>query len=410
MGFNPHSMALEQLELASDELELDSNIYETLKAPNRIVEVSVPVKMDSGEVRVFKGYRVQHNNDRGPYKGGLRYHPSLSLDEVKALAMWMTWKCALVNIPFGGAKGGIVCNPKELSEAELERLTRNYTLKMVDIFGPKKDIPAPDLYTNSKIMAWIMDTYSSHTGEYSPAVVTGKPVEVGGAEGREEATGYGVGVIVEEASKALNLKCGCVAIQGFGTVGYNAAKVLYEKGFRVLALSDSKGVIYSEEGLNPQEVFEHKLRTGTVAGYRKARDISEEEFFELNVDVLVPAATENQITPERAEKMKAKMIVEGANGPTTPEADRILEERGIVVMPDILANAGGVIGSYFEWVQNLNNFYWNKDRFMTELEKILKRSFREVFSMVKEKEISFRLAAYILAVARVAEVRQIRGL
>ncbi len=407
---DPYAMAVEQLRMAVELLDIDPGIYHVLSRPKRIIEVNIPVKMDSGEIEVFTGYRVQHNDDRGPYKGGLRYHPELNLSEVKALAMWMTWKCAVVNIPFGGAKGGIVCNPKQLSKNELERLTRNYTARMIDFLGADKDIPAPDMYTSAREMAWIMDTYSTHTGKYSPGVVTGKPVEIGGAEGREEATGYGLAIITDEAVKAFNLNCRCVAVQGFGNVGYNVARFLHKMGFKIIGVSDSKGAIYSEEGLNPEKVMEHKKKTGRVSGLKGAKDISNEELLELEVDVLIPAALGGVINRRNADSIKAKIIVEGANGPTTPEADEILAERGIVVVPDILANAGGVTGSYFEWVQNMNNFYWSKEKFNSELERIMKRSFWEVLSWSKERDVSLRLAALMLAVERVAKVRDLRGL
>lgn len=409
-GNNSYEMAVRQLTEACRMLQLERGICEVLKQPQRVVQVSVPVRLDSGEIRVFTGYRVQHNNARGPFKGGIRYHPELTLGEVKALAMWMTWKCAVVNIPFGGAKGGVVCNPKELSQAELERLTRAYTSRIMDFIGPERDIPAPDVYTNAQVMAWIMDTYSAHLGYPTPAVVTGKPVEIGGAPGREAATGRGVAIVAKEAAERFNLSCKCVAVQGFGNVGYHAAKFLHEMGYRILAVSDSKGGVFSESGLDPEAVLRHKRRHGSVLGFPGAKEITNEELLSLEVDILVPAALERVITSANADNVNAKMVVEGANGPVTPEADRILEERSIVVVPDILANAGGVTGSYFEWVQNRNGFYWDEERFNAELERVMSRSFTEVVERAESEDVSLRHAAYLLAVERVARVRELRGI
>jgi glutamate dehydrogenase/leucine dehydrogenase len=409
-GNNSYEMAVRQLTEACRMLQLERGICEVLKQPQRVVQVSVPVRLDSGEIRVFTGYRVQHNNARGPFKGGIRYHPELTLGEVKALAMWMTWKCAVVNIPFGGAKGGLVCNPKELSRAELERLTRAYTSRIMDFIGPERDIPAPDVYTNAQVMAWIMDTYSAHLGYPTPAVVTGKPVEIGGAPGREAATGRGVAIVAKEAAERFNLSCKCVAVQGFGNVGYHAAKFLHEMGYRIFAVSDSKGGIFSVSGLDPEAVLRHKHRHGSVLGFPGAKEITNEELLSLEVDILVPAALERVITSANADNVNAKMVVEGANGPVTPEADRILEERSIVVVPDILANAGGVTGSYFEWVQNRNGFYWDEERFNAELERVMSRSFTEVVERAESEDVSLRMAAYLLAVERVARVRELRGI
>ncbi len=409
-GNNSYEMAVRQLTEACSLLELERGICEVLKQPQRVIEVSVPLRLDNGEIRVFTGYRVQHNNARGPFKGGIRYHPELTLSEVKALAMWMTWKCAVVGIPFGGAKGGVAVNVKELSQAELERLTRTYTSRIMDFIGPERDIPAPDVYTNARVMAWIMDTYSAHVGYPVPAVVTGKPVEIGGAPGREAATGRGVATVARAAAERLGLSCRCAAVQGFGNVGYHSAKLLHEAGYRILAVSDSKGGIFCESGLKPEAVLEHKLKHGSVMGFPGAKEITNEELLSLEVDILVPAALERVITRRNADDVNAKMVVEGANGPVTPSADRILEERGVVVVPDILANAGGVTGSYFEWVQNRNGFYWSEERFNTELERVMSRSFEEVFSRAEREEISLRLAAYLLAVERVAKVRELRGI
>jgi glutamate dehydrogenase/leucine dehydrogenase len=412
MGDNPYEIAVRQLESASEILKLDRGIVEYLKVPDRVLKVKVPVKMDDGSIRVFIGYRSQHCGVRGPYKGGIRYHPDVTLDEVIALSMWMTWKCAVVNIPFGGGKGGIVCNPKEMSHNELERLTRRYTTAILPIIGPDRDIPAPDVYTNPQTMAWIMDTYSNIMGYAVPGIVTGKPIEIGGSEGRVSSTGRGVAISAREALKKLEipLKGARVAVQGFGNVGYYASKILSEWGAKIVAVSDSKGGIYSEDGLDVDKVLEHKQYTGECRGFDGADEITNEELLELECDVLIPAALENVITEKNADKINAKVISEGANGPTTPEADRILEERGVFVVPDILANAGGVIVSYFEWVQDLNRYFWNEERVNTELEKVLVRSFNEVFEIKKEYKVCPRDSAMILALKRVVRAFELRGL
>jgi glutamate dehydrogenase/leucine dehydrogenase len=412
MGDNPYEIAVRQLESASEILKLDRGIVEYLKVPDRVLKVKVPVKMDDGSIRVFIGYRSQHCGVRGPYKGGIRYHPDVTLDEVIALSMWMTWKCAVVNIPFGGGKGGIVCSPKEMSHNELERLTRRYTTAILPIIGPDRDIPAPDVYTNPQTMAWIMDTYSNIMGYAVPGIVTGKPIEIGGSEGRVSSTGRGVAISAREALKKLEipLKGARVAVQGFGNVGYYASKILSEWGAKIVAVSDSKGGIYSEDGLDVDKVLEHKQYTGECRGFDGADEITNEELLELECDVLIPAALENVITEKNADKINAKVISEGANGPTTPEADRILEERGVFVVPDILANAGGVIVSYFEWVQDLNRYFWNEERVNTELEKVLVRSFNEVFEIKKEYKVCPRDSAMILALKRVVRAFELRGL
>lgn len=406
-------MAKKQLEGAAEIIELDRGIVDYLKTPDRVLQVKVPVRMDDGSIKVFTGYRSQHCGVRGPYKGGIRYHPEVTLEEVIALSMWMTWKCAVVNIPYGGGKGGVVCNPKEMSQNELERLTRRYTTAIMPIIGPDRDIPAPDVYTNPQTMAWIMDTYSNIKGYTVPGIVTGKPVEIGGSEGRVSSTGRGTAIAAREATKVMDipLKDARVVIQGFGNVGYYAAKILNEWGAKIIAVSDSRGGIYSGDGLNVEKVMQHKKYTGSVIGFENARQISNEEILELECEILIPAALENVLTERNAERVNAKIISEGANGPTTPEADRILEEKGVFIAPDILANAGGVVVSYFEWVQDLNRYFWQEDRVNAELESVLVRSFNEVVSVKREfEDVTMRDAAMILALRRVVKAFQLRGL
>ncbi len=369
--------------------------------------------MDDGSIKVFQGYRVQHNNARGPFKGGIRYHPNVTIDEVRALAMWMSWKTAVVDLPYGGAKGGIAVNPKELSEGEIERLTRRYTVAIAPIIGPYIDIPAPDVYTGPQHMAWILDTYSQLVGRFEPAIVTGKPVELGGSLGRKQATGRGTAIAAVEAAKALNIpiKNATVAVQGYGNVGFYAAAVINELyGAKVVAVSDSKGGIYNSDGLNPQKVLEHKKKTGSVVGFPGAREITNEELLTLNVDILIPAALEGVITEKNANEVKAKVVAEGANGPTTPEADKILFEKGILVVPDILANAGGVTVSYFEWVQNLMRVQWTEEEVNMKLHDKIVKAFNEVYKIHKEKNVDMRTAAMMLAVQRVADAVKKRGL
>lgn len=411
---NPYEIAMKQLEAAANVIKLDRGILEYLKVPDRVLQVKVPVRMDDGSIRVFVGYRSQHCGVRGPYKGGIRYHPDVTLEEVIALSMWMTWKCAVVNIPYGGGKGGVACNPKEMSEGELERLTRRYTTAILPLLSPDRDIPAPDVYTNPQTMAWIMDTYSNIRGYAVPGVVTGKPIELGGSEGRVSSTGRGTAIAAREAAKLLGIKIedSTVAVQGFGNVGYHAAKILSEWGARVVAVSDSRGGIYSDS-LDVERVAEHKARTGSVVGFDGVEEITNEELLEIECDILIPAALGNVITKENAYNVKAKIISEGANGPTTPEADRILEERGVFIVPDILANAGGVVVSYFEWVQDLNRYFWDEERVNAELERVLVRSFKEVVSIKKEYKnagITMRDAAMILALKRVVRAFELRGL
>jgi len=405
-------VALEQLKIAAEKLKLDSGIHEMLKYPKRSLIVSITIRMDDGSIGVFKGCRVQHWDARGPFKGGIRYHPNVTLEEVTALAMWMTWKCAVVNIPYGGAKGGICCNPKEMSKNELERLTRRYTSLILDYIGPYRDVPAPDVYTDAQTMAWIMDTYSQFKGYSVPECVTGKPISVGGSEGREEATSRGVIICAREAAKrvGLSFKDATVAVQGYGNVGWNAAKIAHDMGCKIVAVSDSVGGIYCQEGLNPYKVYEHKLKTGSVVNYPKCKDISNEELLETECDILIPAALENQITGANADKIKAKIVAEGANGPTTPEADKILHEKGIFLVPDILANAGGVTVSYFEWVQNLTREHWTLEEVNRKLENIMMRAFNDVYSLMEREKEDMRTAALMLGIGRVSEAIKILGL
>ncbi len=409
---DPFENALKQLEIASDYLKLDNGMKEILSNPKRILTVSLPVRMDNGEVKVFTGYRVQYNDARGPAKGGIRYHPAVTLNEVKALACWMTWKCAVVDIPFGGAKGGVVCDPKTMSAGELERMTRRYTAAIADFIGPYRDIPAPDVYTNSQVMAWIVDTYSQLKGYMIPEVVTGKPVSLGGSLGRDTATGRGVAFCTREAAKVngLNLKEATFAVQGYGNVGSNYAILLQELGPKLVAASDSSGAVYSKKGIDAKQLLEYKEKTGSVVGFPGTEKISDKELLQLDVDILCPAALENTITKEVAEGVRAKMIVEGANGPTTPEADKVLEEKGVFVVPDILANSGGVIVSYLEWVQNLNRMRWSEEEVNTRLEKKITDAFHAVYKESKERKLYTRTAALVLAVGRVADAIRTLGI
>jgi glutamate dehydrogenase (NAD(P)+) len=368
--------------------------------------------MDDGSVRVFTGYRVQHNIARGPAKGGIRYHPDVTLDEVRALAMWMTWKCATVNIPYGGAKGGVICDPKKLSQTELENLTRRYATEISILMSPEGDIPAPDVNTNPQIMAWIMDTYSMHRGYSIPAVVTGKPLEIGGSLGRHEATGRGVMITVLEALRHLDMSIEGVevVVQGYGNAGSVAAALLQDQGARIVAVSDSRGGIYNPEGLDARSVKKFKRETDSVVGYPNADGVTNAELLELPCDVLVPAALEGQITADNAGHIRAQVVAEAANGPTTPDADEILYDKGVFVIPDILCNAGGVTVSYFEWVQDLQAFFWSEDEINERLRQIMTRSFADVLRMSREKAVDMRTAAHILAIKRVADATMIRGI
>lgn len=401
-----------QFEVVADLLDLPEGLRKVLRVPQRELTVSFPVKMDDGHIREFTGFRVQHNITRGPAKGGLRFHPLLSLDQVRALAMLMTWKCAVVNIPFGGAKGGVIIDPKQLSIGELERLTRRFTTEIAILIGPDKDIPAPDVGTNEQVMAWIMDTYSMHVGHTVPAVVTGKPINIGGSQGRNGATATGLVYMLREAADALSFDItgARVAIQGFGNVGATCAQILDELGARIIAVSDSRGGLYNPRGLPISDIRAYHDREGTVGGFPEADAISNEELLELPCDMLVPAALENQITAENAERIQARIIGEAANGPTTPEADAILYERGIFIIPDILAGAGGVTVSYFEWVQGLQEFFWTEREVNAQLERIIVRAFRQVLRIAQERRVNMRTAAYLIAVDRVAQSTTTRGI
>jgi glutamate dehydrogenase (NAD(P)+) len=409
---NPWHNAQRQFDAAADMLQLNQGLRAVLREGRREFTVRFPVKLDDGRVRMFEGYRVQHNTTRGPAKGGIRYHPEVSLDEIKALAMWMTWKCAVANLPFGGAKGGVIVDPAQLSHRELERLTRRFASEISVLMGPASDIPAPDVNTNAEIMAWIMDTVSMEAGHSIPAVVTGKPLDIGGSEGRPTATGRGVTIVALEACRRLGLDPAkaSVAVQGFGNVGSVSAQLMQAAGFRVCAVSDVSGGIYDAAGLDIAAVVEHRQARGTLAGYPGARAVTNTELLELPVDVLVPAALESQITASNAGRIQARLIVEGANGPTTPDADTILERRGVVVVPDILANAGGVTVSYFEWVQDLQSFFWEEGEINQKLERVMCRSFDQVVALAEKHSVSWRLGAYLLAVKRVADATAVRGI
>jgi len=409
---SPFAMAQTQFETAADLLRLNPSVRAVLRVPRRELTVHFPVEMDDGTVTVFTGYRVQHNLSRGPAKGGIRYHPDVTLDEAKALAMWMTWKCAVVRIPYGGAKGAVVCNPKQLSLRELERMTRRYATEISILIGPESDIPAPDLNTNAQTMAWIMDTISMHQGYSVPGVVTGKPIAIGGSEGRQDATGRGLVFCVQEAAKAikLDLRSARVALQGFGNVGEAAARFLAEAGAQVVAIGDSEGSIYRADGIDLSLARRQRQETGSIVGTPRTERISKADLFEVDCDILVPAAIEGQITGRNAGRIKAKLIAEGANGPTTPEADMILRERGVTIIPDILCNAGGVTVSYFEWVQDREAFFWTLEEINARLRRIMTRAFDDTLRMSREHEVDLRTVAYMLAVGRVAEATLTRGI
>jgi glutamate dehydrogenase (NAD(P)+) len=409
---NPWEMALRQFHRAADLLPLKRGIRDFLVQPHRELTVNFPVQLDDGTVKVFTGYRVHHSTVLGPTKGGIRYNRHVDLDEVRALAMWMTWKCALMHLPYGGAKGGVACDPSTLSRTELERLTRRYATEISVFVGPDRDIPAPDVGTNEQIMAWIMDTFSMHAGHSTPAVVTGKPLSIGGSAGRREATGRGVMIIAREAARVRGLAFADsrVAVQGFGNVGSVAAYLMHDQGCKVVAVSDVRGGIYNPDGLDPRSVLDYVKETGGVEGYPGSQAVSNTELLELPCDFLVPAAIEGQITRENAARIKAKIIVEGANGPTTPDADEILQERGVFVVPDILANAGGVIVSYFEWVQDLASYFWSEDEINERLERIMEQGFKGVAALAKEQEIDLRTSALLFAVRRVADALMTRGI
>jgi glutamate dehydrogenase (NAD(P)+) len=408
---NPYDMAVAQFDEAADRLGLSQAMRAILRKPKRELIVNFPVRMDDGDVEMFTGYRVQHNINRGPAKGGIRFSPEVSLDEVRALAMWMTWKCAVVGIPFGGAKGGVICDPHKLSRAELERLSRRYATEISILIGPDSDIPAPDMNTNPQIMAWMMDTFSMHKGYSIPAVITGKPLAIGGSEGRLEATARGVQYVTLEAMHDLEMRPedSSVVIQGFGNVGSISARLLHEIGCKILAVSDLHGGVYNPHGIDIHRALRYSKEHGSLKGLPETEPVTNAELLELPCDVLVPAALENQVTAKNALRVKARLMIEAANGPTTPEADRILNDRGVMIVPDILANAGGVTVSYFEWVQDLQRFFWSEHEIDNRLESIIIRAYRAVRAKTDEQETNMRMGAYLLAVARVAEATEIRG-
>ncbi|MDD4570091.1 MAG: Glu/Leu/Phe/Val dehydrogenase [Tepidanaerobacteraceae bacterium] len=414
---NPVESVQKEIKFACKKLGLGESYYELLKEPERVLMVSVPVKMDDGTVKTFTGYRAQHCTIMGPAKGGFRYHPDVCLDEVKGLSMWMTFKCAVVGIPYGGSKGGITCNPSELSKGELERLTRNYLRAINTIVGPEKDIPAPDVNTNAQIMAWFMDEFSKLKGYNVPGVVTGKPIPLGGSQGRTQATGYGVTVAVKKVCEAMKIDITKtnIAIQGFGNVGSYTSLYCSQNGAKIVAIGEwdkeiGTYALYNEKGLDIQKLFDYKAKNGTIVNYPDAKRISLDDFWALdNIDILIPAAMENAINENNVKTINAKIIVEAANGPTTPEADKILSEKGIPLFPDILCNAGGVTASYFEWVQNLMNFYWTKEEVNSKLEHILIKAFDDVYNMQKTNDVSFRKAAYLVAIKRIADNMKLRG-
>jgi glutamate dehydrogenase (NAD(P)+) len=411
-AINPWHVAQQQFDLAADRLNLDPGLRRVLREPRRELTVHFPVKMDDGSVQVFTGYRVQHNVGRGPAKGGIRYHQDVSLDEVKALAMWMTWKCAVVGIPFGGGKGGVVVDPKKLSRREVENLTRRFATEIEVLIGPERDIPAPDVNTNAQTMAWIMDTYSMHMGYTVPGVVTGKPISLGGSEGRNEATARGTVYCIVEAARQLNmnLKKASVVVQGFGNAGSIAAQLMVDEGATVIAVSDSAGGIHNPAGLGIGRVIGWKAEHGTVVGFPGAQAVTNAELLEIECDVLIPAALENQITADNAGRIKTRIVAEAANGPTTPEADEILHRNGVFMIPDILCNAGGVTVSYFEWVQDLNRDHWSEKIVNEKLHEIMTKAFGETLAIADREQVDMRTAAYLLAVERVAGATSIRGL
>jgi glutamate dehydrogenase (NAD(P)+) len=409
---NPYAMAVAQFEEAADRLNLDEDLRGILRMPKRELTVHFPVHMDNGRTRMFTGYRVQHNINRGPAKGGIRYDAAVSLDEVRALAMWMTWKCAVVDIPFGGAKGGVIVDPKQLSEHELEHLTRRYTTEISVLIGPASDIPAPDVNTNAQTMAWMMDTYSMHAGFSVPAVVTGKPLSIGGSEGRNEATATGAVAVMKMAADELKMPLGDlrVAIQGFGNAGAIAAEILHAEGIRVVAVSDRSGGVYDERGLDVPALLKYKQEHRIVTGFPGAQELSIQDTLEVPCDVLIPAATEGVLTKENAPRVQARIIVEAANGPTTPDADKIFFGRGVRLVPDILANAAGVTVSYFEWVQDLQNFFWEPDEVQEKLSLVMENAYTAVAKLARDEECDLRTAANMVAIKRVADATQLRGI
>ncbi len=409
---NPWEAQAARFDLAATKLNLDEGLWKVLRQPNREIILHIPVMMDNGQLEVFTGFRVQHSIARGPAKGGIRYSPDVTLDEVRALASWMTWKCAVVNIPFGGAKGGVICDPRKLSQIELEKITRRYTAELVEFLGPEKDVPAPDMNTNEQTMAWIMDTYSMHMRHTVTAVVTGKPLDLGGSRGRREATGRGLMIVSDEALKKLklNVEDTRVIVQGFGNVGSNAAKLMHDQGYRIVGVSEIDGALYNPKGIDMDALLEHKGREGVLRGFPGAEAVDPAEFLLKDCDILIPAATENVITSQNAAQIKARILVEGANGPTTAAADDILAEKGVFVMPDILANAGGVTVSYFEWVQDRQGYFWKESVVNEQLEHIMRESFEDVVRYAETHGVNNRIAAYMLAIDRVAFTIRLRGI
>ncbi len=409
---NPFASMMSRFDHAAQLLNLDPDLYKVLRVPNREITIYIPVFMDDGHIEVFTGYRVQHNFARGPAKGGIRYAPDVTLDEVRALASWMTWKCAVVNIPFGGAKGGVICDPSQMSQGELERMTRRYTAELVDFIGPERDVPAPDMNTNEQTMAWIMDTYSMHVRHTETAVVTGKPIDLSGSRGRREATGRGVLFVVDEAVQKLGMTPTDtrVVVQGSGNVGGIAAKLMHEAGYKIVAISDIHSGIHHPKGLDLPHAMAYLSRNKTFEGYAEADHVTNQELLELDCEVLVPAATENQITSANASRIKCKILAEGANGPTTARADDILEQKGVFVIPDILANAGGVTCSYFEWVQDRMGYFWKEEMVNERLKDIMVASFHDVSKYAESHSVNNRIAAYMLAIDRVAYITRVRGI
>jgi glutamate dehydrogenase (NAD(P)+) len=406
-------MALKQLDEAAKIIDLDNGMHEILSHPKRVLTVAIPTRMDNGEIKVFTGFRSQHNDARGPFKGGIRYHPQVSIDEVKALSMWMTWKCAIADLPYGGGKGGIICNPKDMSEGELERMTRRYAYGIADIIGPHTDIPAPDVYTGGKEMAWIMDTYSALKGNFvQPELITGKPLAIGGSLGRNEATGRGLSFTIREAAKKLkiNMKTATVVVQGFGNAGQFAAQLVEEQGAKIIGASDSQGGVYNKNGIQVGALRRHKEKTGSVVGFSGTKSISNEDLLEQDCTILIPAALESQLTKKNAGKISTKIIAEAANGPTTTEADETLYKNKILVIPDILANGGGVTVSYFEWLQNLRREYWSENEVNERLDRNITKAFDDVYNIYEKYDVNMRKASTLLAVNRVVEAIKIRGL
>jgi glutamate dehydrogenase (NAD(P)+) len=409
---NPWEAQAARFDFAARKLNLDEGLWRVLRYPSREIIVHFPVSMDDGRIEMFTGYRVLHSQARGPGKGGIRYAPDVTLDEVRALASWMTWKCAVVNIPFGGAKGGVICDPKKMSQGELERMTRRYTAEIIEFIGPEKDVPAPDVNTNEQTMAWIMDTYSMHMRQTVTAVVTGKPLNIGGSRGRKEATGRGIALVCDEALKYLGMQReGCrVIVQGFGNVGSNAARLMHERGYKVIGIAEWDGGLFNPNGIDIGSLIEHRLRNGSVLGFRGAEPVPSAELITMECEILIPAATENVITSRNAERIKARIVCEGANGPTTAVADEILADKKVFIIPDILANAGGVTASYFEWVQDRQGYFWKESEVNERMEGILRESFDDVTRYAEAHGVNNRIAAYMLSIDRVAFTIKQRGI